>query len=170
MTSKRDERNLLSIKGIDRELWKWLKARGALEGRAAAEIINELIARYRNHESSSGQWLPDPKEHRPYYAQLTVRGLDRELWEWLKERAKTENCMVGEIINRMIERYREEVRLKPVPRTATFPIDMNHITNIRGLDRELWKELRGHAAHQKRTVGEVLNELIEEYRREVVWP
>ena len=47
MTSKRGQENLLSVKGIDRELWKWLKARAALESKTAGEIINGLIERYR---------------------------------------------------------------------------------------------------------------------------
>ena len=46
MTSKRSQENILAIRGIDRELWKWLKARAALEGKTAAEVINGLIERY----------------------------------------------------------------------------------------------------------------------------
>ena len=47
MTSRRGQENLLSVKGIDRQLWKWLKARAALEGKTAGSVINELIDRYR---------------------------------------------------------------------------------------------------------------------------
>ena len=47
MISRRGQENLLSVKGIDRELWKWVKARAALEGKPAGEFINDLTERYR---------------------------------------------------------------------------------------------------------------------------
>ena len=170
MTSRRGQENLLSVKGIDRELWKWLKARAALESKTAGEIINGLIERYRQEAGWPGAGLPGSAHERNTHPGLTIRGINRELWEWLKDRAKVEDSIAGELINRLIERYRTEVRFHAGLRMSTYTYDPNHITNIRGIDRELWKQLKDSAELEDKTVGEVLNELIERYRREVAWP
>lgn len=170
MTSRRGQENLLSIKGIDRELWKWLKARAALESKTAGEIINGLIERYRREPEWPGAGLPGSAYERNPHPSLTIRGINRELWEWLKDRAKFEDSIAGELINRLIERYRTEVSFNVGLRMSTYTYDPNHITNIRGIDRELWKHIKDAAELDDKTVGEVLNELIERYRREVVWP
>ena len=108
MSSKRSQENLLSVKGIDRELWKWLKARAALESKTAGEIINGLIERYREEAGWTGARLPESAHERNLHPSLTIRGINKELWEWLKDRAKFEDSIAGELINRLIERYRTE--------------------------------------------------------------
>ena len=170
MTSKRGQENLLSVKGIDRELWKWLKARAALEGKTAGETVNGLIERYRGEAGWPGARLPESVHERNLHPSLTIRGINRELWEWLKDRAKFEDSIAGELINRLIERYRTEVWSDAGLRMSIYTYNPNHITNIRGIDRELWKQLKDGAELEDKTVGEVLNELIQRYRREVAWP
>ena len=168
MTSRRSQENMLSVKGIDRQLWKWLKARAALEGKTAGSVINELIDRYRKEEGWSDARLLVAAQNRDTLPSLTVRGINQELWEWLKARAVAEDTTAGEIINVLIERYRRDgaSRLQGSPYTH----DPQHIINIRGIDRELWKSLKDHATLEEKTVGEMLNELIHQYRREVRLP
>ena len=170
MTSKRSQENILSVKGIDRELWKWLKARAALEDKTAAEVINGLIERYRREGGWSGTTLQESARERNPHTKLTVRGIDRELWEWLKKRAQLEDTIAGELINRLVEQYKAEAGSDVKLRMSTYAHDPHHITTIRGIDREVWQHLKDGAELEDKTVGEVLNELIEWYRREVVWP
>ena len=170
MTSRKGHEGMLSIKGVDRELWKWLKARAALEDKSAGEFINSLIERYRQEAEWPGAGLPESAYKRNPHPQLTIRGINRELWEWLRGRAKVENIRLGELINRLIEQRRMEVWPGEGLRTSTYEVDPQHITTVRGVDREVWKHLKDRAELENRTVGEVLNELIGQYRREVASP
>ena len=68
-TSGRD--GALAIKGINTELWRWLKSRAALEGKTIGEFLNELIARYRAEVESTGLWLREPV--RPHYPHGELR-------------------------------------------------------------------------------------------------
>ena len=170
VSSRRSQESMFSIKGVDRDLWKWLKARAALEDKSTGAFINALIERYRQEAGWPRARLAEPAYRRNPHPPLTIRGINRELWEWLREHAKVEDTLMGELINRMIERYRAEVRPGEVLRTSTYTVDPQHITTVRGVDREVWKHLKDRGELEDRTVGEILNELIERYRREVVWP
>ena len=161
---------MLSVKGIDQQLWKWLKSRAALEGKTAGEIINELLGQYKKETGQSDERLQLAGRKRAPLAKITVRGINPELWEWLKARAASEDTTSGEIINVLIERYRREGGSSEAFRGAPYVYDPQHITNVRGIDRELWRHLKDHAALEDKTVGEVLNELIHRYRREVTLP
>ena len=46
-TQKSDYREIRSIKGIDRQLWRWLRYRATLERKSVGEKVNELIEDYR---------------------------------------------------------------------------------------------------------------------------
>ena len=45
MTSRRNLAESLAIKHVDPELWRWLKARTALEGKRQGQLLGELIER-----------------------------------------------------------------------------------------------------------------------------
>ena len=107
---KRDYHQILPVKWINRELWKWLRAHVALEDRVTGEVINELIDRYK---SDTTGWLGGKLEMTSCYepdikSQLSIRGIDRELWRWLKARGIMEEQSAGEILNELIYRYRSE--------------------------------------------------------------
>ena len=53
---------------------------------------------------------------------------------------------------------------------AIHPSDTEHIFTAKGIDRDLWRHLKDGAELESKNVGEALNEVIEWYRREVVWP
>ena len=164
-------RKQLSIKGIDPALWRWLKARAALEGKMRGQLINELVERYRKEIGWSEKNLPvfSPKRNR--HPPLAVRGLNPELWEWLKARAKLERRIAGDVINELIERYRAEVGWTGAePRAVIHPSDPEYIVNVKGIDREVWQHMKEGAELEGKTVGEALNEVIEWYRREVLCP
>ena len=167
MASRRGRENLLSVKGVDQQLWRWLKSRAALDGKTAGEVINELLGQYKKETRQSHVRLQLSASKRDALPQLTVRGINPELWEWLKDRALSEDTTSGEIINVLIERYRREGGSSEALRGSPYVYDPQHITNIRGIDRELWKHLKDHAALEDKTVGEILNELLHRYRREV---
>ena len=171
MVTRRGSENVLTIRGVDPELWKWLKARSALEGKTQAQFVNELINRYRKEVGWSEDNLPAFAPRRNLHPKLTIRGLDRELWEWLKARARLEGRMAGDVINELIERYRTEVEWSNAePRAAIHTRDPDHIITVKGIDRSLWRYLKDGAELEGKTVGEALNEIIEWYRRDVIWP
>lgn len=36
-----------NIRGVDQDLWRWLKAQAALEGKTIGRKLNEILARYK---------------------------------------------------------------------------------------------------------------------------
>ena len=42
----------LTVRGINEELWLWLRTRSVLEGRTVGEVLNELIEDYRREVGS----------------------------------------------------------------------------------------------------------------------
>ena len=110
-----------SVNGIDRRSWEYLKDRAAVEEMTMGEMINELLARYRWDmpmsppseleqcgESPGGCSLGSGE-----LATTTVKGVDRQLWGYLKDRAAVENMTMGEMVNELIARYRWEGSTRP---------------------------------------------------------
>ena len=168
MTSSHEQRNTLSIRGVDPELWKWLKSRAGLEGKSIGKIINELVLRYKEDTESSGIRQQLTARNAIRRSSLTIRGINHELVEWLKSYAQREGVAAGEIINSLIERYMKEIRHLPAElRSPVAAYDMQYIINVRGIDRDLWQYIKEGADLEDRYVGELLNELIDRYKREV---
>jgi len=44
----------INIRGVEVELWRWLKAQAALEGKAIGQKLNEILAQAK-HKSESHQ-------------------------------------------------------------------------------------------------------------------
>ena len=102
--------DILTTQGINQELWIWLRSHAAIERRNVGAIINELIERYKNEVASGGvaPQLTSTYELEPKH-QHSIRGIDRNLWQWLKSRSIVEYRFLGEILNALIERHRREV-------------------------------------------------------------
>lgn len=98
---RRDYHKQLTIRGVDKEMWRWVKHRAAAEGKTTGEILNEMISHHKERVLASHKL-----EHENV---LTMRGIDRVLWSWLKDRAAYEGKTVGQLSNEIIDRYREEV-------------------------------------------------------------
>ena len=109
---KRDYHDILPVQGINRELWRWARAQAATENRTVGEIVNELIDEYRRESARAGgapAWTSSfPSEQRH---QLSIRGIDRDLWRWLKAQSIMEGRYLGEIVNSLIDRYRNSSRV-----------------------------------------------------------
>ena len=142
--------NILTIKGVDKGLWRWLKARAALDGIPIGEAINELIERHRTELKS----LQGPAG---FSYTLTIEGLDWELWDWLSNRAQEQGKTLGEISNEVLTEYRNR-------RTAPHKGDWHDMLTVRGIDRELWQWLRTCASGESKAAGQILNELIAQHR------
>ena len=106
--SGRRRPNPRTVKWINRELWAWLRARAMIEHRGAGEILNRLIGGYRVEVGWDGEALRRTSYERDITHSLSVRGLDEELWQWLKDRATLEERGVAEVLNELIHRYMEE--------------------------------------------------------------
>ena len=107
---KRDYHDIITAQGINPELWKWLRAYAAVEDRSVGEIINELIDRHRDHVRRTGtvpQLMSSYELDREN--QRSIRGIDRKLWQWLKAQSILENRFLGENLNALIERRKDEV-------------------------------------------------------------
>ena len=147
MTSAKN--NILTIKGVDRELWRWLKSRAALDGKTIGEAINELMERHRTDlELNQG---------RSFNYTLTISGLDWELWDWLKNRAEAEGKTLGDISNEVVTEYRNR-------REAPHKGDWHQMLTVRGIERHLWQWLRVRASVDSKTAGQILNELIARHK------
>ena len=108
--------------------------------------------------------------HGPH-PKLTVRGLDQALWEWARARAVLEDKTVGDLLNFLLARYRNEmIPSTPDSNTPVMPLENDRLFSIRGIDRSLWRWVKFHSALERSTVSGVLNGIIQKYKDEVGEP
>ena len=163
-TSDRD--GALAIKGINTELWRWLKSRAALEGKTIGEFLNKLIARYRAEVESTGLRLREPVRPQNPHGELSIRGLDLEVLTWIRTHARQNRITMGDIVNDAIEMYRYAVEQSGESLDLSFSGSGELVTNsVKGIDRQLWGYLKDRAAIEDMTMGEMVNALIDRYRR-----
>lgn len=43
----------INVRGVDQELWRWLKASAALEGKAVGKKLNEVLAELKCNSKKS---------------------------------------------------------------------------------------------------------------------
>ena len=106
---KREWHEILTTQGINRELWKWLRAHATVENTTVGELINGLIEDYRNDvrmrsgdlEMTSGYSLEPANQH-------SIRGIDRDMWQWLRAQAILQDKFLCELLNELI--YRKMVK------------------------------------------------------------
>ena len=99
----------LTVRGIDPDLWKWVKARAIHENKVAGDVINDLLHQYRKDVSEGEAWFPiSPPVSDSNYI-VNIRGIDRYLWQDLKDGAALEQRTIGEALNEIIEWYRRAV-------------------------------------------------------------
>ena len=53
MVSQRTSAAPTNIRGVDQQLWRWLKAQAALEGKTIGQKLNEILACYKRQAGSS---------------------------------------------------------------------------------------------------------------------
>lgn len=103
-----------------------------------------------------------PKKPRGYRASgrhpITIKGLDPRLRQWLKVRAVLEGCTIGELVNSIILRYRDEVGWSQS--NAPRPPGPRPSLTVRGLNLELWQWARERAAQENKYVGDLINDLL----------
>lgn len=102
-------RRSLTVRGLNLELWEWAKARAALENKYVGDMINDLLRHHLTtiHTEESG--IPDfsPTSDPEYI--VNIPGVDRTLWQLLKDGAALEQKTVGETLNQIIAWYRRTV-------------------------------------------------------------
>ena len=118
---KGNYRDILTTQGTNPELWKLFRARLALEGKSAGELLNELIERHKRdaEEASVTPDVTSPYEYAPEN-QKSLRGIDRELWRWLKSHCIMEEILLGEILNGLMHKYLTQVSDQPVELTKYY--------------------------------------------------
>ena len=116
---KGDYHQVRTVKGINPELWKWMRARATLENESMGELLNELIDGYRLAVEEDG---PRLEFGSPYEADLdgqhSVRGIDPGLWRWLRARSILDQQLLSEVLNELAYRYMIAAEdVAPVTRT-----------------------------------------------------
>ncbi len=89
---------------------------------------------------------------------ITIKGLDPQLRQWLKARAVLENCTIGQLLNKIIPTYRNEVGWSQA--NAPRPPGPRPSLTVRGLNPELWEWVRARAAHENKYAGDLVNDLL----------
>ena len=180
-------RHRCNVPGIDRTLWQWFTAHAKLQDRRYGHILNELIEHYRNEEPWSLDRSPYPpynqphplpspalggafplapeREHLPPLPSLTIKGIDPDLRRWLKIRASFEGRRIGILLNEIIERYKDQVGWSEA-NAARVPNPHPSIS-VRGLNPQLWQWVKDRAAHENKVAGDVINDLLRQYRKDV---
>ena len=102
-----------TIRGLDLELLTWARAHARLNRITAGDIINDAIELYRTAVEQSGESLGGPSLGSGELATTTVKGIDRQLWGYLKDRAAVEDMAMGEMVNELIARYQRQVPMRP---------------------------------------------------------
>ena len=73
------------------------------------DIVNDAIELYRTEVEQSGESLGRAYRWSGELVTNTVKGVDRQLWRYLKDRAAVEDMTMGEMVNELISRYRRQV-------------------------------------------------------------
>lgn len=100
---KGNYKSIRTIKGIHPALWRWARARVALENRSTGELINELIEQYKSKVEENNDRLEMTNIYEVVPGnQCSVRGINPELWRWLRSRSILEDYYLSEVINELL--------------------------------------------------------------------
>lgn len=105
------------------------------------------------------------REYPPPLSSLTIKGIDPDLRRWLNARAAFEGRRTGILLNEIIERYRDQVGWSEA-NAARVPNPHPSLT-VRGLNPDLWEWVKARAAHENKVAGDVINDLLRQYRKDV---
>ena len=92
-----------------------------------------------------GPALMANKPHKADYTHLTtIKGVHPELWKWVRARALLENRTVGELVNYVIDMYREDVEQSNTRLEMISPYEYSTRYQVmaRGVDPERWRWLK----------------------------
>ena len=104
-----DYRQILPVQWLNKDLFPWFRAQVILEGRSTGEVINGLIFEYWREAARTNSCLEVVSPFELYRDnQLSIRGIDRELWRWLRSPAVLFDESPGRILNELIASYRSD--------------------------------------------------------------
>ena len=124
----RNTHGSMAIRGLDLKLLTWARAQGRRNRITAGDIVNDAIERYRTAVEQSGESPGGPSLGSGELVTNTVRGVDRQLWGYLRDRAAVEDMAMGEMVNELIARYRSQGPMRPPSRlelTSADPPDVS---------------------------------------------
>ena len=104
----RNTHGKMTIRGLDFELLTWARTQARLNRITAGDIVNDAIELYRTAVEQSGESLGGPSLGSGELVTTTVKGIDRQLWGYLKHRAAVEDMTMGEMVNELVVRYRRQ--------------------------------------------------------------
>ena len=110
MTSRRPYKHdysvVRTVSGINIVLWRWARARVAVENRPVGEFFNELIEAYRLQVAENDVPLEFTSPHQPDFSkQRSCRGISTRFWRWLRARSILEGCYLGSLLNELLYRH-----------------------------------------------------------------
>ena len=99
----------LTVRGLNPQLWEWVKARAAQENKYAGDVINDLLRHHIATTLAGDLDIPDSTlTSDPEYV-ISIKGVDRALWQHLKDGAALEQKTIGEALNQLLDWYRRTV-------------------------------------------------------------
>ena len=103
---KRSHHLIRTVKGINPTLWRWTRARVALENRSVGELINELIDNCKQEvEGYNVAFKPTSPYEADNGRARSIRGIDGELWRWLRARSILEERYLSELLNELLYQH-----------------------------------------------------------------
>ena len=181
-TRKHENRFRLRIRGMSRDALNWARAQALSEGKTIGHLLNELMYEYWNNVSRSRGALPSARYSDHDREIVTMLNVDRNIWNWLKGRAKTEKKTNAQLLCELIGRYEslvKETGLRssdpPGPAlvdlaTPAMPGDIPYRAGsgrsrtLYGIHPDLWKLVKARAKLESRNLGEFISDVIAAYR------
>ena len=175
----------LRIRGMSLEALNWAKAQAVAEQKNVGHLLSELMYEYRNDVSRSRDSVPAAPYQDYSHEAITMRGIDKALWRWLREQAKAENKPAVQLLCELIGRHESRVKemgftkpSSPSPRLAgpveskmsghiPYKADLSLKRTIYRINPALWKIVQSRVNLENKAHGELVNEVMDAYRESV---
>ena len=101
------EHPLRSVYGVNTALWKWARDRAKQENRTFGELVNEIIASYRQslRRSANVRLRMTSTYELDGDRRRMIRGVDPDLWRWLIVRSTAEGRQLGEFLSELLYQH-----------------------------------------------------------------
>lgn len=181
-TRKHENRFRLRIRGMSLEALNWARAQALSEGKTIGHLLNELMYAYWNNISRSREPLPAARYSDYDHEIVTMLNVDRNIWTWLKGRAKVERKTNAQLLCDLIGRYESLVKATglrspdpdapPVVELATpvmsgdipYRAGSGRSRTLYGIHPDLWRLVKARAKLENRNLGEFISGVIAAYR------
>ena len=100
----------LRIRGMSLEALTWAKAQAVAERKSVGNLLSELMHEYRNDVPRSRDSLPRAPYRDYSHEAITMRGIDKTLWRWLRAHARSERTTAVRLLCGLIAQHEGRVK------------------------------------------------------------